>query len=455
MKIILYNTLTRKKEVFRPLHKRWVGLYTCGPTVYNYAHIGNLRTYIFEDILRRTLEYDGYKVRHVMNTTDVDDKTIKAASEAGIKLQEFTRRYEKIFKNDLARLNIKYSTKLVRATAHIPEMIRLIQKLLKKEFAYEKNGSVYFEISKFKQYGKLARLDKKGMKAGVRVDADEYTKNSVQDFALWKKVKDGEPYWKAPFGAGRPGWHIECSAMSIKYLGKTFDLHAAAVDLIFPHHENEIAQSEAATGKKFVIFWLHGEHLLVNGEKMSKSLGTIFTLRDIEERKFDPLALRYLALTSHYRSKLNFTWDSLKGADNSLKHLHVFVKKLQGENFRGPSPTRHFREQFRKALFNDLDTPKALSILWGVIRRYNKNPERFNTQSMQKLFFDFDKILGLGFKNSKAKKISAEIIQLIKKREELRSRKEWNAADEIRKNIYSKGFVIEDTEKGPILKSIE
>lgn len=474
MMIKLYNTLSRRKETFKPIHRGRVGLYTCGPTVYNYAHIGNLRTYIFEDVLRRTLEfsgsYAGYKVKHVMNITDVghmisdaddgEDKLEKGARREGKSVWDIAKFYAGTFLDDLVNLNIKKAHKLVPATSEIKEQIKLIRLLFAEGFAYETAQAIYFDVAKFKGYTKLSRqkLSQKLVRARKEVVID-HDKKHPADFVLWFKLvgrfKNHTMRWPSPWSEGFPGWHIECSAISSKYLGQPFDIHTGGVDLIFPHHENEIAQSEAATGKKFVRFWLHGEHLLVNGEKMSKSLGNIFTLRDIEERKFDPIALRYLVLTSHYRSKLNFTWDSLKGAENSLKRLYAFIQKIHGEDFRGPSQIRRFREQFIKAVFNDLDTPRALAVLWGVIHRYNKNPERFNTQDIQKLFFDFDKILGLEFKNSKAKKISAEVIWLIKQREELRSRKEWNAADEIRKKIYSKGFVVEDTEKGPVLKSIK
>ena len=300
MAIKLFNTLSRKKEIFKSIRKNRVGLYTCGPTVYNYAHIGNLRTYIFEDILRRTLRYAGYDVKHVMNITDVDDKTIAGAQKEKIILKSFTRKYEKIFKDDLKKLNILSPSLFARATENIDIMIDDIKKLQKNGFAYEREGSVYFDVSKFKTYGKLARLDKSGLKIGARVEQDEYTKDEAQDFVLWKARKDSEPAWKSPFGLGRPGWHIECSAMATYYLGQPLDIHSAGVDLIFPHHENEIAQAEAANKKSFVRYWLHGEHLLVTNQKMSKSLGNIFTLRDIDEEKIDAVAFRLLGLGGSY-----------------------------------------------------------------------------------------------------------------------------------------------------------
>src|SRR3990167_6437832 len=287
MALKFYNALTRKKQIFRPLHNKRVGLYTCGPTVYNYAHIGNWRTYVFEDVLKRTLKYNGCKVKHVMNITDVEDKIIRGAKKTGKEIYEFTEPYEKAFYTDLKKLNIEKAHRYPKAPAHIPEMIKIISALLKKGLAYKTAGSGYFDISKFKKYGRLSGVKSRELKAGTRVDADEYTKEEAEDFVLWKKAEAGEPWWRAPFGEGRPGWHIECSAMSMKYLGKTFDIHAGAVDLIFPHHENEIAQSEGASGKKFVNYFIEGEHLLVDGKKMSKSLGNIFNLRDVESKGFD------------------------------------------------------------------------------------------------------------------------------------------------------------------------
>ncbi|MEK9175107.1 MAG: cysteine--tRNA ligase, partial [Patescibacteria group bacterium] len=278
MTIKLFNTLTRKKEIFKPIHKGHVGFYACGPTVYNYAHIGNLRTYIFEDVLKRTLQSAGYTVNHIMNITDVDDKTIMASVKEKVSLKTFTKKYESFFKDDLKKLNIIFPTKFVRATEHIDQMIIDIGKLKKKKFAYEKDGSIYFDVSKFKSYGNLSRLNKKGLRDGASIDQDEYAKEDAKDFVLWKARKDNEPFWQSPFGQGRPGWHIECSTMATHYLGQPIDIHAAGVDLIFPHHENEIAQAEAINKKQFVKYWMHGEHLLVDSKKMSKLLGNIFTL---------------------------------------------------------------------------------------------------------------------------------------------------------------------------------
>ncbi|MDP3004405.1 MAG: cysteine--tRNA ligase, partial [Candidatus Azambacteria bacterium] len=321
MALKLYNILTRKKQLFKPLKDKIAGLYACGPTVYNYAHIGNLRTYIFEDILKRALEFNGYEVKYVMNITDVEDKIIRDSKKSKKNILDFVKPYEKAFFEDLKKLNIEKAYKYPKATRHIKEMIKIISALLKKGLAYKVDNSIYFDIFKFKSYGKLSGLKSRELKVGARVDVDEYGKADAEDFVLWKAAKADEPSWGAPFGKGRPGWHIECSAMSMKYLGETFDIHAGAVDLIFPHHENEIAQSEGATGKPFVKYFIEGEHLLVDSKKMSKSLGNIFNLRDLEAKKFDPLAFRYLVLTAHYRSKLNFTWKSLEAAQNALKKL--------------------------------------------------------------------------------------------------------------------------------------
>lgn len=331
MALKLYNILTRKKQLFKPLKDKMVGLYACGPTVYNYAHIGNLRTYIFEDILKRALEFNGYEVKYVMNITDVEDKIIRDSKKAKKNILDFVKPYEKAFFEDLKKLNIEKAYKYPKATQHIKEMIKIISALLRRGLAYKVNNSIYFDIFKFKSYGKLSGLKSRELKVGTRVDVDEYGKADAEDFVLWKAAKADEPSWNAPFGKGRPGWHIECSAMSMKYLGETFDIHAGAVDLIFPHHENEIAQSEGVTGKPFVKYFIEGEHLLVDSKKMSKSFGNIHTLKNIEVKGFDPLAFRYLILTAHYRSKLNFTWKSLEAAQNALKKLRESVLEIQKE----------------------------------------------------------------------------------------------------------------------------
>lgn len=447
----LYNTLIRKKETFKPIRKGRVGLYTCGPTVYNYAHIGNLRTYIFEDILRRTLEYAGYKVRQVMNITDIEDKIFRDAKKKGKTIFEFVKPYEKAFFEDLQKLNIEKAWKYPKATEHIPEMIKFIRILIRKGTAYQMDGSVYFSISKFKRYGKLSRVKERHLKAGARVDADEYAKENIQDFALWKAPKQGEPMWAAPFGQGHPGWHIECSVMSMKYLGKTFDVHTGGVDNIFPHHENEIVQSEAMTGKPFVRFWVHGEHLLVDNQKMSKSLGNFYTLRDIESRQIDPLAFRYLVLTAHYRSKLNFTWESLTAAEQSLKRLYDFVFELQErkEKVKKPKSLISYKIEFDKAVFEDIETPRAVAAIWRLARDYRKNPDQFDAKDVLKLLHDFDQVFGLGLKDIKTEKPPAEIKKLAREREQARENKDWNKADKLRKEIEEQGYEIKDTPQGP------
>lgn len=456
MKLRFYNALSRKKELFKPIRKSWVGLYTCGPTVYNYAHIGNLRTYIFEDVLRRTLEYAEYKVRHVMNITDVDDKIIRDAKAADETIFDFVQPYEKAFFEDLALLGILPATKYAKATDHIADMVKLIRTLLKKEIAYERDGSVYFSIKRFKPYGKLSRVSSRELKVGVRVDTDEYTKNDVQDFALWKAKKQGEPSWDASFGEGHPGWHIECSAMSMKYLGSTFDIHAGGVDLIFPHHENEIAQSEGATGKPFARFFMEGEHLLVDGEKMSKSLSNVFTLRDFEERKIGPLVFRYLMLTSHYRSKLNFTWESLEAAQNSLEKLYDFVRTLKSEDGKIVSKKKlsfaNYQKKFEAAFGDDLNVPQAVAIVWEVIKAYHKAPERYDSKELLKTLYDFDRVLGLGLKDVESVRIPLTIFELVQEREIWRRTKDWKKADKVREKISEAGYIVNDTPDGPNIK---
>jgi len=452
--IRLYNILTRRKEIFKPIRKDRVGFYACGPTVYNFAHIGNLRTYLFEDIVRRILVYAGYKVYHIMNITDVDDKIIREALAARQPIDQFVKPYEQAFFSDVQKLHIVPAEKYPKATEHIPEMIRLIEKLLKKGVAYRMDGSVYFAVGKFPSYGMLSQLQKRMLKPGARVDVDEYTKKDVQDFVLWKSKKRGEPSWPASFGEGRPGWHIECSAMSMKYLGATFDIHGGGVDLIFPHHENEIAQAQAATGKPLAKFFLEGEHLLVEGEKMSKSLGNVVTLRDIETKGFNPLTFRYLVLTSHYRSKLNFTWESLAASQHSLERLYETVRVLKQEKkkkalSRKKNDLAAYQKKFEKALFDDLNTSRAVAIFWDIIHRYHKMPARYDAQALLRLFYRFDEILGLGLKNIELDTIPPMILEFVDEREVWRRTKDWAKADELRKKIEEAGYTVEDTPEGP------
>ena len=455
--IKFYNTLGRKKETFKPLKKKTISLYACGPTVYWYAHLGNLRTYIFEDILRRVLKYNGYKIKQAMNITNVEDKIIKKAIQENKNIFAITKHYTKIFFEDLKKLNIEKVEFYPKATDHIKEMIGLIKKLMAKKIAYRgEDGSIYFNISKFKNYGKLSQLNKREIKIGSRVIADEYNKEQAQDFVLWKTTRNNENFskikaeWPSPWGNGRPGWHIECSAMSMKYLGQTIDIHAGGVDLIFPHHENAIAQSEAASGKKFVRFWIHGEHLLVDNQKMSKSLGNIYTLKDFEMKKFNPLALRYLILTSHYRSKLNFTWKSLGASQNAINNLTDDIRLAINDKKRTTNNDRkikNYKKRFLAAVNDDLNTPKAIALVWQTI----KDNGLSNSAKIQ-LILDFDKVLGFGLnkiKPVKIKKIPLKIIDLTNKREELRRNKQFIQADALRKKIEALGYIIEDTSSKP------
>ena len=469
MTIRLFNTMTRKKEIFRPLRKKAAMLYTCGPTVYNYAHIGNLRTFIFEDVLKRVLMRAGYKVRHIMNITDVDDKTIRGARKSHMTLSAFTRIYEKAFKDDLRKLNILSPSRFVRATDHISDILSIIEILLKKKVAYIRDGSVYFDISMFPNYGKLSRIEKDVLKHGAganarqaRVDSDEYTKDEARDVALWKAKKGNEPFWQSPFSKGRPGWHIECSTMAAKYLGQPIDIHAGGVDLLFPHNENEIAQAEAAAQKPFVRYWLHGEHLLVAEQKMSKSLGNIFTLRDIEAEKATPIAFRYLVLGAHHRSPLNFTWESLSASTQSLERLYDFVRKLRTTTYHRVQASTHkkkngfslarFQKQFDEAIADDLNIPKALSVLWELIHKYNKNPEKLNEKDVLHTLYGWDAVLGLDRKKQRSEKIPSFLQKLLDEREAARSIQNFAKADEIRAKIRSFGWIIEDTTTRPRLK---
>lgn len=441
----LFNFYSRKVERFETNGKN-VGVYTCGPTVYDYVHIGNWRTFLFEDILKRALVFNGYKVKHVMNITDIDDKIIKKSQAEKIPIKELTRKYEEAFLKDLSKLNIIKADSYPRATGHISEMIDLIKRLIENGGAYEKDGSVYFSIAKFKDYGKLSGTNVKGVKAGARVDVDEYEKDNPQDFALWKaedeEAKKRNEAWDSPWGIGRPGWHIECSAMSMKYLGESFDIHTGGVDLLFPHHENEIAQAEGATGKKFVNYWLEGEHLLVDGQKMAKRLGNIFMLNDIADKGFDVLALRYLFLTAHYRSTLNFTWESLEAAQNSLFNLRreVSMWDLPKEG------CREFEDDFHKSINNDLDIPAAVSIMRTMVK--SKNPSSAKHGTLLKM----DEVLGLGLGNVARASLPKGARELIDEREKLRKDGKFKEADEIRERLLKLGVTLEDSRDGSVWK---
>ncbi len=377
MALRFFNTLSQQVEPFRPQDGNTVKMYTCGPTVWNYVHIGNLRTFAFQDVLRRWLRYRGYQLEHVMNITDVDDRIIKEAVAAGKTLGEYTQVYADAFLEDTATVRLERPERMVRATEHIPEMVAAIQALASKTYTYTSDGSVYFRISKFPEYGKLSHIDFGGMKAGARVDTDKYDKTDARDFVLWKARKEGEPFWDTEIGAGRPGWHIECSAMAMKYLGETLDIHAGGVDLAFPHHENEIAQSESITGKTFARYWLHSEHLMVEGQTMSKSLGNFYTLRDLLDKGYPPETVRFLLISVPYRKQLNFTFDGLKAAATSIDRMRNYKLRLETDKFaEGVSDALLARTakavtQFEEALDDDLNTAEALASIFEYIRDTN------------------------------------------------------------------------------------
>src|SRR5580692_3339413 len=368
--IRLHNTMSNRLEPLEPLHRGEVRIYTCGPTVYAFAHIGNFRTFVFQDVLRRFLHSQGYRVLQVMNVTDVDDRIIQSAAHAGVTIREYTEKYIRAFLEDIGALNIEMPEELVRATDHIDDMVALIERLQQKGLTYNSDGSIYYRIAKFPEYGKLSKIDTQGMKAGARVDVDQYEKDDARDFALWKAPKPGEHFWETRIGPGRPGWHVECSAMAMKYLGETLDIHTGGVDLAFPHHENEIAQSEAATGHPFAKMWMHAEHLIIDGEKMSKSLGNFFTLRDLFAKGQKPSAIRYLLLSVPYRRQLNFTGDSLKQAEASVERLRNFYARLKTEQFKaGETPEIQARAakaevDFDTGLADDLNTAFSLAVIF-------------------------------------------------------------------------------------------
>jgi len=462
----IYNTLTRKKEEFRPIEKDSVGLYTCGPTVYNYAHIGNLRTYIFEDIFKRVLLYNDYNVKHVMNITDVghltsdedegEDKIDVAVKREKKTPGEIAAFYTKAFKEDLSRLNILQPDIWCKATEHIADMIKLIQKIEKNGYSYiGKNGNVYFDTGKFANYEKFAGLDLENLQSGARTEIDKEKKHPG-DFVLWfstkgSKFKGHILKWNSPWGEGWPGWHIECSAMSMKHLGEHFDVHCGGIDHIPIHHTNEIAQSEAATGKKWVNYWLHGEFLVMKQDKMAKSAGNFVTLKTLIESKYEPLAYRYMCLNTHYRKKLNFDWEGLESAQNALSTLkeNIRILKETDDTKTDQEKTASYKAKFLKAINDDLNMPKALEAVWKLIRE-EKN---IAGKDKLKILTDFDKVLGLNLgKAESTTKISKEIAELINKREEYRKQKNWARADLMRDKLLEKGIVLQDTAKGVIWK---
>jgi cysteinyl-tRNA synthetase len=462
MALQFFNTLTRKKEDFVPLNPPHVGMYTCGPTVYNYAHIGNLRAFMFEDLLRRYLEYKGFQVRHVMNITDVEDKVIRTVRESGKPLREVTDFYTQEFFRDLDILSIQRAHLTPRATDTIPDMIKLIETLVAQKHAYvAEDGSVYFSIKSFQDYGKLAHLDFENLQFGARVAQDEYDKEHVADFALWKAwdEDDGPVKWPSPWGEGRPGWHIECSAMSMKHLGETFDIHCGGEDLIFPHHEDEIAQSEAATGKPFARYWLHNAHLLVEGKKMSKSLGNYYTLRDLVAKGWTGREVRYALIAAHYREQLNFTFDGLQAARSALQRIDEFLSKLM--EMAQPATSPDFDKplkaslQFMTAMDDDLNISKALGILFDFIRYINKEIAggKLRPAEAGAILDDWeeiDRVLGFGMPTKS--NVPADVQQLVEERQASRKAKNFKRSDEIRDQLAKQGWVVEDTPKGPRAK---
>jgi cysteinyl-tRNA synthetase len=460
MALRLYNTLTLKVEEFQPADGKTVRMYSCGPTVYNYAHIGNLRTFTFNDTLRRWLAYRGFVLDHVMNITDVEDKIIRKSMELGVPMTEYTLKYEKFFLEDMATMRLEKPERITRATEHIHEMVELIEQLQDKGFTYDSEGSVYYRISKFPEYGKLSHNDFSGIQAGARVDNDEYDKDDARDFVLWKARKGEEPYWDAPFGAGRPGWHIECSAMAMKYLGSTLDIHTGGVDLAFPHHENEIAQSEGATGKPFARFWIHCEHLNVDMQKMSKSLGNIYTLRELVEMGHTPEALRYVLMSVPYRKKLNFTLDSLKGAQTSIDRLRNYKLRLEtdklaeGVNEAVVELTAKALEKFEASMDDDLNTAEALAAVFEYVRETNTLLDRGeflvgNRDAALHLLAQFDKVFDvLRVAETAGGLDNAAIEALVAERTAAKKAKQFGRADEIRNQLLEAGIVLEDTKDG-------
>ena len=471
--IQLHNTLSGKLESFVPQKPGEVRMYTCGPTVYDYAHIGNYRTFVFQDILRRFLKLRGFQLQHVMNLTDVDDRIIANAAAAEKNIRDYTEKFAQAFFDDCKTLSIEAPEHWIRATDHIDDMVQLIQRLQERTFTYPSEGSIYYRIAKFPNYGKLSKIDLTGIQAGARVDNDRYEKESARDFALWKAPKPGEHFWETAIGRGRPGWHIECSAMAMKYLGETLDIHTGGIDLAFPHHENEIAQSEAATGKPFARYWLHAEHLLVEGEKMSKSLGNFFTLRDLFEKGYKPSALRFALASVPYRKQLNFTFDGLTQATNSVERLRNLADRLQQAKFPvGKQPGMLERiskahEDFDAGLSDDLNTARALAAVFDLARDANTAMDkgefrRGDADATQQFLVTFDKVFAvledndaqklraLGYGTAVAGPSDAEIERLIAERIAAKKNRDFSTADSIRKELADRGIILEDAKDGSV-----
>jgi cysteinyl-tRNA synthetase len=459
--IRLFNTLTRRVETFRPLEPGRVRMYTCGPTVYNFVHIGNLRTFLFEDVLRRTLGAFGYRVTQVMNLTDIDDKTIKGAAAEGVSLREFTDRYVDAFFADIDALGIQRAEHYPRATDFIAEQVALVRRLTERGHTYVQDKSTYFRIGTFPGYGKLSGLDVDEVKAGARVDADEYEKEDVRDFVLWKAAKPGEPAWDTELGSGRPGWHLECSAMGMTLLGESFDIHTGAVDNIFPHHENEIAQSEGATGKPFVHTWLHAEHLVVEGQKMAKSAGNFFTLRDLLAKGHSPLAIRYLLVSVPYRQKLNFTFDGLHAAAAGVERLGNTLRRLAhtppaaGGGHLPATAVDEFMAEFDGALADDLNTARALAAVHALLTRVNQALDAGGIgetvgAGVEAAFARVDAVLGIVPRIGAGGAGDAAIDALVAERNAARKARDFARADAIRGELTARGIVLEDTPHGTV-----
>jgi cysteinyl-tRNA synthetase len=460
MALRFYNTLTQQVQPFEPLDDNVVRMYTCGPTVYDYAHIGNFRTFVFYDLLRRWLRASGYRLDHVMNITDVDDKIIRNAVAQGKSLEDYTNIYTDAFLNDCATLRLERPENIVRATAHIKEMAAAVHRLEEGGYTYRSDGSVYFRIAKFHEYGKLSHNDFSGMVAGARVDVDEYEKADARDFALWKAPKEGEPAWDTEIGPGRPGWHIECSVMAIQYLGATLDIHAGGVDLIFPHHENEIAQSECLTGKPFSRYWVHSEFLLVDGQKMSKSLGNFYTLRDLFGRGFSPEAVRYLLASVPYRKGLNFTFDGLNSAKTAIERLRNFkfrldtTKLAEATNERIAQHAASAAEQFVNAMDDDLNTAEALAAVFEFVRDANiaLDAGEFgagNRDGAQALLDRFDAVFDVLKPSQPQGGISEEEVEKrIAERAAAKKARDFAKSDQIRAELLEQGIILEDTKDG-------
>lgn len=457
-----FNTLSRRVEEFEPLEGGRVRLYTCGPTIYDYAHIGNYRTFLFEDVLRRTLKLFGFDVVQVQNLTDVDDRTIRRANECGVSLREFTDRFAEAFFADLESLRVEPAEHYPRATDYVTEMVEIIKRLEQAGHTYRSDGSIYFRISTFPQYGKLSGVRPEKNLAGARIDVDDYEKEDARDFVLWKAPKEGEPVWQTELGPGRPGWHIECSAMSMALLGESFDIHCGGVDNIFPHHENEIAQSEGATGRPFARYWLHAEHLVVEGEKMAKRLGNFYTLRDLIEKGFDPVVVRYLLISVPYRQRLNFTFDGLHAASQAIDRIGNTLRRLDNTPVVIGADSvlddvERFHREFRSALADDLNTARALAALHNLLRDVNTALDGDGIgdrgrAALRRAFDDADSVLAIFPQAALDAAVGddAEIDALVEERAEARKNKDFARADEIRDELAKRGIVLEDTPHGTV-----